>query len=100
MDSVDRKRPYYLAIIGSATAVAVIVIWLVLTHTPSQIALPGPHAHHTIALVPIVLGAGIPLFTSGSEQISLRLIEVKPLPNGLVQLSYQPNAETDEPGPT
>jgi dihydrofolate reductase len=60
----------------------------------------GLISHYIIAVVPVVLGAGVPLFASTSEQTSLRLIEVKPLPNGLVQLSYEPKAETGEPGPT
>lgn len=52
----------------------------------------GLISRYTIAVVPIVLGAGIPLFATASRQDPLRLIETKPYPNGLVQLSYEPDA--------
>jgi len=42
----------------------------------------------TINIVPLVLGSGRPLFTSGLPEIPLRLVEAKSLPSGLVQLHY------------
>ena len=42
----------------------------------------------TINVVPLVLGAGRPLFTSGLPELPLRLVEAKSFPSGLVQMSY------------
>lgn len=42
--------------------------------------------------------AGVPTFATASGQDSLRLVEVKTYPNGLVQLNYEPAAETGAPG--
>jgi dihydrofolate reductase len=42
----------------------------------------------TIDVVPVVLGAGRPLFASGLPELPLRLIETKSFPSGLVQLRY------------
>jgi dihydrofolate reductase len=40
-------------------------------------------------MIPLVLGSGIPLFTKGSAERRLRLVESKSFPTGLVQLSYR-----------
>ncbi len=50
----------------------------------------------TINLIPIILGSGIPLFTSGLPEIPLRLVESKSYPSGLVQMKYR--RETAAPG--
>jgi len=42
-----------------------------------------------IALAPVVLGAGIPLFATAARHESLRLTEVKPYPSSMVVLSYE-----------
>lgn len=42
----------------------------------------------TIDLVPIVLGAGRPLFASGLPELPLRLLGAKSFPSGLVQLRF------------
>jgi len=41
-----------------------------------------------INVIPIVLGAGRPLFASGLPEMPLRLLEAKSFPSGLVQLRY------------
>ena len=42
----------------------------------------------TLNLIPIVLGAGVPLFSGGLPEVPLRLLEARPFPSGLVQLRY------------
>ncbi len=42
----------------------------------------------TINVVPLILGAGRPLFASGLPELPLRLLEAKTFPSGLVQLRY------------
>ena len=44
----------------------------------------------TINVVPLVLGAGRPLFATGLPELPLRLLEAKSFPSGLVQLRYVP----------
>lgn len=43
----------------------------------------------TINVIPLILGAGRPLFTSGLPEVPLRLLEAKGLPSGVVQLRYE-----------
>jgi dihydrofolate reductase len=42
----------------------------------------------TVDVVPIVLGAGRPLFATGLPELPLRQLEAKSFPSGLVQLRY------------
>ena len=42
----------------------------------------------TVDVVPIVLGAGRPLFANGLPEFPLRLLEARSFPSGLVQLRY------------
>ncbi|MFL5438918.1 MAG: hypothetical protein ACJ79W_07145 [Myxococcales bacterium] len=41
-----------------------------------------------INVIPILLGAGRPLFTSGLPEIPWRLLDAKSFPSGVVQLRY------------
>ena len=51
----------------------------------------GLISHFIISVFPVILGAGIPLFApTVSPEDRLRLIEAKPCPSGIVQLSYEP----------
>lgn len=43
---------------------------------------------HIVAIVPVILGAGVPLFASGGAKESLKLVESTSYPNGLMQLRY------------
>lgn len=43
-----------------------------------------------LAVVPVRLGAGTPLFKEGGEQQKLELLETVPLKNGTVILRYAP----------
>lgn len=43
----------------------------------------------SIAVQPVLLGSGIPLFPEIGKQIDLQLIECKPYKNGVVSLSYR-----------
>ena len=42
----------------------------------------------TLSMIPIVLGAGIRLFTGGEPELGLRLVGCRSWPTGLVQLRY------------
>ncbi len=53
----------------------------------------GLITHYIIALIPVVLGEGIPLFAPHSGQDSLKLTETKKYASGVIQLSYE-----SEPG--
>lgn len=52
----------------------------------------GLISHYMIWIIPVVLGAGIPLFSRGAAVDSLRLVETKSFSNGVVMLSYEPSA--------
>ena len=45
---------------------------------------------YRLMVFPVVLGSGKRLFPEGSEKKALRLIETRPLPSGVVVLTYQP----------
>jgi dihydrofolate reductase len=44
-----------------------------------------------VAVVPVILGEGIPLFAQAPKLHSLELIETKPYPSGIVMLTYRSN---------
>jgi dihydrofolate reductase len=48
----------------------------------------GLITEHIVSIVPVILGAGVPLFASGGPRESLKLVESKSYPNGLMQLRY------------
>ena len=56
----------------------------------------GLISHYRIAVVPIVLGSGIPLFADASRQDLLALVEAKSHPSGIVQLSYERKPDSDD----
>jgi dihydrofolate reductase len=49
----------------------------------------GLITEYVVSIVPVVLGAGIPLFASRGPKEDLKLVESKSYPNGLVQLRYR-----------
>ncbi len=53
----------------------------------------GLISHYMIWIIPVVLGAGIPLFSRGVAVDSLRLVETKSFSNGVVMLSYEPDVK-------
>lgn len=53
----------------------------------------GLITRYMIAIVPILLGAGIPLFADADGSDSLELLEAQTYPSGIVMLTYQPRAE-------
>ena len=53
-------------------------------------------SHYMIAVVPVVLGRGIPLLACGSQQDRLRLTRANPFPSGIVQLCYEGMADAKE----
>ena len=65
-------------------------IWLVGgSHLIAQFARAGLIDEYIIAIIPVLLGAGIALF-AGSGQQELVLGDAKAYPSGLVQLRYRP----------
>jgi dihydrofolate reductase len=42
----------------------------------------------TLNLIPVLLGAGVPLFAGGLPEVPLRLVEARPFSSGLVRLRY------------
>ena len=50
----------------------------------------GLITHYIIAVVPVLLGNGIPLFGNHTGRKRLKLVEAKPFPSGIVQLNYRP----------
>ena len=54
----------------------------------------GLITHYIIAIMPIVLGDGIPLFATAARLDMLKLTDSKAYPNGIVQLSYEPQQAT------
>lgn len=49
----------------------------------------GLISHYMVWIIPVVLGAGIPLFSRGAGMDSLRLVETKSFSNGVALLSYE-----------
>jgi len=48
----------------------------------------GLISEYIVSVVPVILGAGIPLFASGGTQVALKLVETNAYPSGIVQLRY------------
>ncbi|MBD1824139.1 dihydrofolate reductase [Cyanobacteria bacterium FACHB-DQ100] len=51
---------------------------------------------YMIAAIPTILGTGIPLFGATGTQETLKLVECKPYPGGVVLLRYLKSCLTDE----
>ena len=58
---------------------------------PFPIPIPdaGLISEYMIAVVPVILGDGIPLFASAPTQDSLTLVKTTPYQNGIVMLTYR-----------
>ena len=50
----------------------------------------GLISEYYVAVIPIILGAGIPLFAAPGPRHRLALAEATPYPNGIVMLHYRP----------
>lgn len=50
----------------------------------------GLFDEYRIAVVPVVLGSGKPLFGRGTERLRLKLLDTRALPSGCVILRYEP----------
>ena len=50
----------------------------------------GLFDEYRIGVVPVTLGAGVPLFKPGAEPLTLRLAETRPLGERCLMLRYQP----------
>ncbi len=51
----------------------------------------GLISHYSVAVIPIVLGGGIPMFAAVEGQQSLKRVEAKTYPDGIVMLNYEPH---------
>ncbi|MGQ0657941.1 MAG: dihydrofolate reductase family protein [Chromatiales bacterium] len=49
----------------------------------------GLITEYIVSVIPVILGAGIPLFTPPTRRESLTLVESQRYPNGLMQLRYR-----------
>ena len=49
----------------------------------------GLLSHYMIAIIPVILGTGIPLFADTSRQENLELIDLNRYDNGIVMLRYE-----------
>jgi dihydrofolate reductase len=49
----------------------------------------GLITEHIVSVIPVILGAGIPLFDGAGAQENLRLVHSHPYANGIVQLHYR-----------
>ena len=58
----------------------------------------GLITRYVISFIPVILGAGIPLFANGGGLEMLQLIEGKVFPNSVVMFEFEPASETAEPG--
>lgn len=56
----------------------------------STLAQKGLIDEYRIALTPILLGGGNPLFKPGPERVKMKLLEARPLKSGAVVLRYEP----------
>jgi len=52
----------------------------------------GLVTEYIISVIPVVLGAGIPLFAPGGRFEQLRLVDTRSWPDGVVQLRYRPHS--------
>jgi dihydrofolate reductase len=48
----------------------------------------GLISEYIVSVIPVILGAGIPLFSSGMAHEALKLVETNAYPSGIVQLRY------------
>jgi len=59
----------------------------------------GLISEYIVSVVPVILGAGIPLFASGGTQEALKLVETNTYPSGIVQLRYSRGVDAQAPDP-
>ena len=52
----------------------------------------GLFDEYRIGVVPVTLGAGVPLFKTAADQLTLRLVQTRPLGDRCLLLRYQPAA--------
>ncbi len=52
-----------------------------------------------LALTPVLIGHGNPLFKAGSKRLKMKLLEARPLKSGGVILRYEPERPTDASAP-
>jgi dihydrofolate reductase len=76
-EELKRERQGNLFVFGSA-------------NLSSGLVEHGLFDEYRLAVVPVLLGQGKPLFGSKSDRLRLRLLEARPLSNGCVILRYEP----------
>lgn len=64
-------------------------VWLVGgAHLAASFRESGLITEYVLSVIPVFLGAGIPLFAASGPKENLKLVESKSYPTGLVQLRY------------
>lgn len=64
-------------------------VWLVGgSQLASSFRAAGLITEYVLSIIPVILGAGRPLFAGNGPVENLRLVESKPYPSGLVQVKY------------
>jgi len=53
----------------------------------------GLISEYVVSVIPVILGAGVPMFVSGGAHEALKLVETTPYPSGVVQLRYRRSNE-------
>jgi dihydrofolate reductase len=56
----------------------------------------GIVTEYIVSMMPVVLGAGIPLFAPGGRFEALQLVDTRSWPDGVVQLRYRPHSPPSE----
>jgi len=56
----------------------------------------GIVTEYIVSVIPVVLGAGIPLFAPGGSFAPLQLLDSRSWPDGVVQLRYRPHSSPSE----
>ena len=73
-------------------------VWLIGGgHCAAAFQAEGLISEYIVSIIPVILGAGIPLFGVAGLQEKLRLVEYKVYPNGVIQLKYSGGPDLEDP---
>jgi dihydrofolate reductase len=77
-------------VVGELSNRGIVRAWLMGgTRLASSFRAANLISEYSLGVIPVVLGAGVPLFESPGPPARLKLIESKPLPSGVVKLRYR-----------
>lgn len=76
-------------VVAQLSACGIRRVWLVGgAHLAASFRASGLITEYVLSVIPVFLGAGIPLFATNGPKENLKLVESKSYPTGLVQLRY------------